>query len=136
MALQALALYSTLVFSPDGSTRVIVTSPSASNAFLVNKDNKLLYQEKELVNIEGKHILQASGSGCAAVQVCNYSCSPRLSLISSYTNTLNDLFLQLSVFYNIPAPAEVRTLTVEVTESANCASTAARVTMTLDIKTG
>lgn len=73
MALQALALYSTLVFSPDGSTKVTVTSPSASNAFLVNKDNKLLYQEKELADIAGKHVLKASGSGCAAVQVSSSS---------------------------------------------------------------
>lgn len=69
MALQALALYSTLVFSPDGSTKVTVTSPSGSSSFLVNKDNKLLYQEEELADIEGKHVLQASGTGCAAVQV-------------------------------------------------------------------
>lgn len=73
MALQALALFSTLVFSPDGSTKVSVTSPSASSTFLVNKDNKLLYQEKELADVAGKHILQASGSGCAAVQVSRYS---------------------------------------------------------------
>lgn len=73
MALQALALYSTLVYSPDGSTAVAVTSPSTSNAFLVNQDNKLLYQEKEVADIEGKHIVEASGSGCAAVQVGAYS---------------------------------------------------------------
>uniref|UniRef100_H3DA36 Alpha-2-macroglobulin n=1 Tax=Tetraodon nigroviridis TaxID=99883 RepID=H3DA36_TETNG len=110
VALQALALYSTLVFSPDGSTRVTVASPSASNSFLVTQDTKLLYQEKELADVEGKHVLEASGTGCAAVQ--------------------------LSVFYNIPAPPEVKTLTLEVSESANCASMAARATMNLEIKTG
>lgn len=73
MALQALALYSALVFSPDGSTKVMVTSPSDSFAFLVDKDNKLLYQEKELSEVEGKHALQASGSGCAVAQVGGYS---------------------------------------------------------------
>lgn len=78
MALQALALYSRLVFSPDGSTKVTVTSPSASSSFLVNMENKLLYQEKELADMEGKHVLQASGSGCAAVQV-SYSCPSNLN---------------------------------------------------------
>lgn len=73
VALQALALYSTLVSSPDGSTKVMVTSPTTSFAFLVNKENKLLYQEKELADIVGKHVLQASGSGCATVQVSRYS---------------------------------------------------------------
>lgn len=44
--------------------------------------------------------------------------------------------LQISVFYNIPVPPEVKTLSLEVSESANCASTAARATMDLEIKTG
>lgn len=72
VALQALALFSTLVFSTDGSTKVTVTSPGASKDFMVNKDNKLLYQEKEITNIEGKHTLKVTGSGCAAVQVSRY----------------------------------------------------------------
>lgn len=79
MALQALALYSTLVFSPDGSTKVTVTSPGDSFAFLVDKDNKLLYQEKELTDVAGTHVLQASGSGCAVAQVGSYSDSLNLN---------------------------------------------------------
>lgn len=46
------------------------------------------------------------------------------------------LFSQLSVFYNVPAPSEVKTLTLEVTESASCGSVAARATVNLEIKTG
>lgn len=69
MALQALALSATLIFSTDGSTQVTVTSPSTSHLFMVTKDNKLLLQEKELKKIEGKHRLKATGTGCAVVQV-------------------------------------------------------------------
>lgn len=69
VALQALALYSTLVFSPDGSTEVAVASPSVTYNFIVNKDNKLLYQERELEGVEEHYVVTASGSGCAAVQV-------------------------------------------------------------------
>lgn len=69
MALQALALSSTLIFSTDGSTQVTVASPSTSHDFMVTKDNKLLLQEKELKNMEGKHVLKATGNGCAVVQV-------------------------------------------------------------------
>lgn len=45
-------------------------------------------------------------------------------------------FFQLSVFYNMPPPPEVRTLTLEVSELAICVSKAARATMVLEIKTG
>lgn len=69
MALQALALASTLIFSTDGSTKVTVTSPGGSLEFVVNKDNKLLFQEREVKDIEGRHLLRATGTGCAAVQV-------------------------------------------------------------------
>lgn len=69
MALQALALSATLIFSTDGSTQVTVASPSTSHEFTVTKDNKLLLQEKELRNMEGRHVLRATGDGCAVVQV-------------------------------------------------------------------
>ncbi|KAL7831787.1 hypothetical protein AOLI_G00293350 [Acnodon oligacanthus] len=46
VALQALALYSTKVFSSDGSSTVTVKSDKESHHFDVNQDNKLLYQER------------------------------------------------------------------------------------------
>lgn len=69
MALQALALYSTLVFSPTGSSTVTVQSPSAQLLFDVNQDNKLLYQEEALQDLKGTINLEAKGSMCASIQV-------------------------------------------------------------------
>ncbi|XP_011607095.2 alpha-2-macroglobulin-like [Takifugu rubripes] len=103
VALQALALSATLIFSTDGSTQVTVTSPSTSHLFMVTKDNKLLLQEKELKKIEGKHRLKATGTGCAVVQ--------------------------FSINYNVPTPNEVSTFSLEASESADCA----RTSMTLEI---
>lgn len=74
VALQALALYSALVFTPGGSATVTVSSPSSSLTFDINKDNKLLYQEKDLTEVGGKYELQTSGSACASIQVSS-SCS-------------------------------------------------------------
>ena len=69
MALQALALYSTLVFSPEGSSTVTVQSPSGQLTFDVNQSNKLLYQEKMLQDVAGKYSLEVEGTACASVQV-------------------------------------------------------------------
>uniref|UniRef100_A0A8P4GCQ1 Alpha-2-macroglobulin n=1 Tax=Dicentrarchus labrax TaxID=13489 RepID=A0A8P4GCQ1_DICLA len=88
VALQALALYSTLVFSPGGSSTVTVQSPSGQLTFGVNQDNKLLYQEEVLKDITGKYSLVVQGNACASVQI--------------------------SIHYNIPTPADVTTLNVEV----------------------
>ncbi len=77
MALQALALYSTLVFSPGGSSIVTVQSPNGQVTFDVNQDNKLLYQEEQLRDITGKHSLEVKGTACASMQVschCSSSC--------------------------------------------------------------
>uniref|UniRef100_A0AAQ6ILG4 Uncharacterized protein n=1 Tax=Anabas testudineus TaxID=64144 RepID=A0AAQ6ILG4_ANATE len=69
VALQALALYSTLVFSPQGSSTVTVQSPSGQLTFDVNQKNKLLYQEKTLQDTTGKYSLEVKGTACASVQV-------------------------------------------------------------------
>lgn len=69
MALQALALYSTLVFSPTGSSRVAVQAPSGQLLFDINQDNKLLYQEETLQDLKGTITLEAEGSMCASIQV-------------------------------------------------------------------
>lgn len=69
MALQALALYSSLVFTPGGSSTVTLQSPSGQLTFHVNPDNKLLYQESVLQKMTGSYNLEVKGSACASVQV-------------------------------------------------------------------
>uniref|UniRef100_A0A672JGD0 Alpha-1-macroglobulin-like n=1 Tax=Salarias fasciatus TaxID=181472 RepID=A0A672JGD0_SALFA len=85
VALQALALYSTLVFSPEGSSTVKVQAPSGPQLFEVNPNNKLLYQESALQDMAGKFSLEVKGSAC------------------------------ISVDYNIPTPTLVSTLSVKIT---------------------
>ncbi|XP_029965233.1 alpha-1-macroglobulin-like [Salarias fasciatus] len=89
VALQALALYSTLVFSPEGSSTVKVQAPSGPQLFEVNPNNKLLYQESALQDMAGKFSLEVKGSACASIQI--------------------------SVDYNIPTPTLVSTLSVKIT---------------------
>ena len=72
VALQALALYATLVFSPEGSSTVTVQSPSGQLIFDVNRDNKLLYQEVVLKDVTGKHSLEVKGTACSSVQVSHH----------------------------------------------------------------
>ncbi|XP_053177575.1 alpha-2-macroglobulin-like [Scomber japonicus] len=108
VALQALALYSTLVFSPEGSSTVTVQSPSSQMTFDVNQHNKLLYQEKTLQDVTGKYSLEVKGTTCAAMQI--------------------------SLHYNIPTPTDVTTLSVEVKPEATCSSTSTRPKLTLKLK--
>uniref|UniRef100_A0A3Q3RYF0 Alpha-2-macroglobulin-like n=1 Tax=Mastacembelus armatus TaxID=205130 RepID=A0A3Q3RYF0_9TELE len=90
VALQALALYATLVFSAEGSSTVTVWSPSGQLTFYVSKTNKLVYQEKMLPDVTGKCKLEVKGTTCVSVQI--------------------------SFHYNIPTPTDVTTLSVAVTE--------------------
>lgn len=69
MALQALALYSTLVFSPEGSSTVTVQSDSSQLTFDVNPGNKLLYQEETMQGVSGRYSLEVKGTACVSVQV-------------------------------------------------------------------
>ncbi|KAI7790049.1 alpha-2-macroglobulin-1 [Triplophysa rosa] len=94
VALQALSLYATKVFSSDGSSTVTVQSAGDSHSFDVNLDNKLLYQEKKLNNVPGKYSIEVKGSTCVSVQ--------------------------MALFYNIPTPSEDKSLTVEATFEADC----------------
>ncbi|XP_073718642.1 alpha-2-macroglobulin-like isoform X2 [Misgurnus anguillicaudatus] len=94
VALQALSLYATKVFSSDGFSTVTVQSAGDSHNFDVNQDNKLLYQEKKLTNVPGKYSIEVKGSSCVSVQ--------------------------MALFYNIPTPTEDKTLTVEATLEADC----------------
>ncbi|TDH15275.1 hypothetical protein EPR50_G00029320 [Perca flavescens] len=105
VALQALALYSTLVFSPEGSSTVTVQSPSGQLVFDVNQNNKLLYQEKQLQDMTGKYSLEVKGTACAAIQI--------------------------SLVYNIPTPADVATLSVEVKPEADCISKIPKLSLNL-----
>lgn len=70
MALQALALYSSLVFSSKGSSTVTVQSPSNQLTFHVDQSNKLLYQEQLVQTAAGKYTLEVKGSTCTSIQVC------------------------------------------------------------------
>lgn len=70
VALQALALFATLVFSLEGSSTVTVQSPTVQIIFDVNRSNKLLYQEEVLKSVTGYYSVEVKGSACASVQVC------------------------------------------------------------------
>ncbi|XP_041795894.1 alpha-2-macroglobulin-like [Chelmon rostratus] len=108
VALQALALYSTLVYGPGGSSTVTVQSPSGPLTFDVNQDNKLLYQEEELKDVTGKYSLEVKGTACASIQ--------------------------LSLHYNIPTPTDVTTFSVKVDTEADCTSKSQRPKLSLKLQ--
>ncbi|KAI9548107.1 hypothetical protein NQZ68_013127 [Dissostichus eleginoides] len=105
VALQALAFYSALVFSPGGSSSVTVQSSSDTLTFDVNQNNKLLYQEKLLQDVTGKFSLEVKGTACAAMQISQH--------------------------YNIPTPTEATTLSVNVRTDIDCASKNTKLTLNL-----
>ncbi|KAF4104074.1 hypothetical protein G5714_015061 [Onychostoma macrolepis] len=94
VALQALSLYATKVFSSDGSSTVTVQSAGDTHHFDVNQDNKLLYQEKQLQNVPAKYSIEVKGSTCVSVQVAQ--------------------------FYNIPTPTEAKTLSIDAKIEGDC----------------
>uniref|UniRef100_A0A673K2N9 Alpha-2-macroglobulin-like n=1 Tax=Sinocyclocheilus rhinocerous TaxID=307959 RepID=A0A673K2N9_9TELE len=93
VALQALSLYATKVFSSDGSSTVTVQSAGDTHLFDVNQDNKLLYQEQPLQNVPAKYSIEVKGSTCVSVQVCS-----ALSFIDSLTFCFSS-FVILWLFY-------------------------------------
>ncbi|XP_048017560.1 alpha-2-macroglobulin-like [Megalobrama amblycephala] len=97
VALQALSLYATKVFSSDGSSTVTVQSAGDSHHFEVNQDNKLLYQEKQLQNVPAKYSIEVKGSTCVSVQMAQ--------------------------FYNIPTPTGAKTLSIEAKIEGDCKKT-------------
>ncbi|XP_034549609.1 murinoglobulin-1-like [Notolabrus celidotus] len=109
VALQALALYSTHVFSPEGSSTVVVRSSTGQLVFDVNQDNKLLYQEELLKDGTGKYSLEVKGTSCTSIQI--------------------------SLHYNIPTPTDGTKLRVEVQPEADCGGTSSRRRLTLKTKT-
>ncbi|XP_047017440.1 alpha-2-macroglobulin isoform X2 [Ictalurus punctatus] len=95
VALQALALYSTKVFTSDGSSTVTVKSEDGhSYTFDVNQNNKLLYQERSLQDVTGKYSIDVKGSTCVSVQT--------------------------TLFYNVPTTTHTRTLSIAATTDGNC----------------
>lgn len=109
VALQALALYSTRVFSGEGSSSVSVKLPGGEEQlFDVNQSNKLLYQERLLKSMPGKYSLEVKGNACASVQ--------------------------LAVHYNIPTPNAASTLTVQAVPTSDCSSTSLRRRLSLQLK--
>ncbi|KAG1931636.1 pregnancy zone protein [Pimephales promelas] len=98
VALHALSVYAGQVFSLDGSSTVSVKSSIGggdSYSFDVNRDNRLLYQEKPLKKVPGKYSVKATGNSCVSVQV--------------------------ACFYNIPTPVKgTKTLSVKVKVTGDC----------------
>ncbi|XP_052472873.1 alpha-2-macroglobulin isoform X3 [Carassius gibelio] len=94
VALQALSLYATKVFSSDGFSTVTVQSAGDTHLFDINQDNKLLYQEKQLQNVPAKYSIEVKGSTCVSVQVAQ--------------------------FYNIPTPTENKTLSIDAKIEGDC----------------
>ncbi|XP_037836837.1 alpha-2-macroglobulin-like protein 1, partial [Kryptolebias marmoratus] len=85
VALKALALYATLVPSPEGSSLVTVSSPSDHLLFHVNSENKQVYQEMMLQDLKGKYWLKAEGYACTSVQVSLHYNIPVLSVQSLFS---------------------------------------------------
>uniref|UniRef100_A0A8K9X590 Alpha-2-macroglobulin-like n=1 Tax=Oncorhynchus mykiss TaxID=8022 RepID=A0A8K9X590_ONCMY len=109
VALQALALYSTRVFSRGGASTVTVRSPSGDRClFHVNQNNKLLYQERALQDTEGKYSVEVQGSACASVQVV--------------------------LRYNVPTPTRSTTLSIQVTPEVDCNRKSLRPRVTLKLQ--
>ncbi|XP_036829762.1 alpha-2-macroglobulin isoform X1 [Oncorhynchus mykiss] len=109
VALQALALYSTRVFSRGGASTVTVRSPSGDRClFHVNQNNKLLYQERALQDTEGKYSVEVQGSACASVQVV--------------------------LRYNVPSPTRRTTLSIQVTPEVDCNRKSLRPRVTLKLQ--
>uniref|UniRef100_A0A3P9IP72 Alpha-2-macroglobulin-like n=1 Tax=Oryzias latipes TaxID=8090 RepID=A0A3P9IP72_ORYLA len=107
-ALQALALYATVVFSRKGSSTITVQSPSVQLQFDVKPDNKLLYQEKVMNDATGKYTLQVKGSACSSIQISQH--------------------------YNILHRPNIKTLSVEVDVEAECSAVSQGHKLTLHLK--
>uniref|UniRef100_A0A668A850 Alpha-macroglobulin receptor-binding domain-containing protein n=1 Tax=Myripristis murdjan TaxID=586833 RepID=A0A668A850_9TELE len=113
VALQALALYSSQVFTPEGSSSVLAQSPSGHLTFEVDPTNKLLYQEKWLKDVAGKYQFEVKGTACVAVQ--------------------------LALKYNIPVVTDDTSFSIQIKPEADCSKTSLRPKSTtnmviLDIK--
>uniref|UniRef100_A0A673K8G3 Alpha-macroglobulin receptor-binding domain-containing protein n=1 Tax=Sinocyclocheilus rhinocerous TaxID=307959 RepID=A0A673K8G3_9TELE len=110
-SVHALSLLAAEVFSLEGSSTVTVQSSVAGEVynFDVNRDNRLLYQEKPLKNVPGRYSVRVKGSTCVSVQV--------------------------ACLYNIPTPVKAsRTLSVEVKVARDCKVRGADLVLNITVK--
>uniref|UniRef100_A0A8C2BAC4 Alpha-2-macroglobulin-like n=1 Tax=Cyprinus carpio TaxID=7962 RepID=A0A8C2BAC4_CYPCA len=110
VALQALSLYATKVFSSDDSSTVTVQSVGDTHHFDLNQDNKLLHQEKQLQNVPAKYSIEVKGSTCVSVQVAQ--------------------------FYNIPMPTEAKTLSIDAKIEGDCKTLEQNFILNFTVKYG
>ncbi|KAL1246514.1 hypothetical protein QQF64_034648 [Cirrhinus molitorella] len=111
VALHALSVYAAQVFSLEGSSTVTVRSSMAGDVYTfdVNRDNRLLYQEKVLKGFPGRYSVRVKGSSCVSVQI--------------------------ACFYNIPTPIKVaRTLSVEARVTGDCPPPGASLMLNFTVK--
>uniref|UniRef100_A0A1A7Y2Z2 Alpha-2-macroglobulin-like 1 n=1 Tax=Iconisemion striatum TaxID=60296 RepID=A0A1A7Y2Z2_9TELE len=95
VALQALAKYAAATYSPQSTTTVTVTSLGGLNkVFVVNQDNRLLYQEEQLSEVPGEYTITAKGQSCVLAQI--------------------------SMFYNIPPPKGFSAFIITTSTLAKC----------------
>ncbi|KPP60366.1 hypothetical protein Z043_121643, partial [Scleropages formosus] len=108
VALQALSLYSAATFSPEGDTTVTVTSGGGyKREFVVNRHNRLLYQEERLTEVPGDYNVKAEGKGCTLVQI--------------------------ALHYNIPPPADFSAFSITAKVEGSCNSTRKALTVTVEV---
>nr|XP_042701766.1 alpha-2-macroglobulin-like protein 1 [Chrysemys picta bellii] len=100
VALQALAKYAALTYSPSGAVSVTVSSQAgARQQFHVENANRLVLQRAALQEIPGQYTVRASGKGC--------------------------VFVQLTLRYNVPPPKSAATFDLWVeTEPKECTESA------------
>ncbi|XP_029111420.1 alpha-2-macroglobulin-like [Scleropages formosus] len=109
VALQALSLYSAATFSPEGDTTVTVTSGGGyKREFVVNRHNRLLYQEERLTEVPGDYNVKAEGKGCTLVQI--------------------------ALHYNIPPPADFSAFSITAKVEGSCNSTRKALTVTVEVR--
>ncbi|XP_053479919.1 alpha-2-macroglobulin-like [Ictalurus furcatus] len=95
VALQALAKFSLVTYSPAGAVNVTITSPSGViNMFNINQSNRLLYQESQLEEVPGDYNITAQGKGC--------------------------VYVQFTLCYNIPPPPDQSSFTISASASGKC----------------
>ncbi|XP_053479921.1 alpha-2-macroglobulin-like protein 1 [Ictalurus furcatus] len=95
VALQALAKYSIITYSPAGDVNVTITSPSGViNTFNINQSNRLQYQESQLEEVPGDYNVTAQGKGC--------------------------VYVQFTLCYNVPPPPDQSAFTISVSASGKC----------------
>ncbi|XP_060736639.1 alpha-2-macroglobulin-like protein 1 [Tachysurus vachellii] len=108
VALQALAKYSYVTYSPEGSVNITITSPSGLiNTFTINQSNRLLYQESELQEVPGDYNVKAEGKGC--------------------------VYVQFNLRYNIPPPPDDSTFSISASAKGNCKVPTTSLNVTINV---